>query len=347
MHENDLQRPAGTFSELHLTYYGEKFELAVGKQILSWGPSPAYRVFDSVNGTDLLDVPTLHKIGVPAISFLRYGKVDFQAVVVPLFTPNRLPQASNRWTILPEDVLQQIEDVVGFEPPIVLERLLPEEDWETLQGGIRLRSSSLIDGWDFELSAFHGQDPFGLFDAALLFPPVRIEVEQFYPEFNEVGAGFSTAAGKFTFHAEAAYHRTEGSIDDDYYQYVGGFGYLMDSGLPMKLDRIQLGLEYAGEGVDNRNTRPISTFSTGFDRALVNTALALVDFTFSDSTSLRMGGTINFDDDDFGTRAEVTHKLIENLTLRAGVDILSGPEGTYYGTWEENDRLFVFTTYFF
>ena len=189
--------------------------------------------------------------------------------------------------------------------------------------------------------------PFGLFAAALLFPPVRIEVDQIYPEYTEVGGGFSTVAGKFTFHAEAAYHRTSNTIDDDYYQYVGGFDYVMDSGIPAVLDRIQFGLEYAGESVDNRNTRPISTFSTGFDRALVNSSLALVDFVFSDATSVRTGGGINFNDDDFVVRAEITHKVIENLKLRAGVDIFTGPEGTYYGTWDENDRLFVFTTYYF
>ena len=187
-----------------------------------------------------------------------------------------------------------------------------------MQAGLRLRSSSLIDGWDLELSAFHGRDAFGLFDAALLFPPVRIEVEQIYPEYNEVGGGFSTAAGRFTLHAEGAYHRTVGSVDDDYWQYVAGFDYVLDSGIPAALDRIQFGLEYAGEGVDNENTRPVSTFSTGFNRVLVNSALGLVDFVFSEDTSVRAGGGINFNDDDFVVRAEITHKLIESLRLRAG-----------------------------
>jgi hypothetical protein len=45
--------------------------------------------------------------------------------------------------------------------------------------------------------------------------------------------------------------------------------------------------------------------------------------------------------------AEVSHRLIGSLRLRAGVDVFSGPEMTYYGTWDENDRLFVFTTYAF
>ena len=235
-----------------------------------------------------------------------------------MFTPNRLPQADNRWTILPEDVLRQIEEVTGFEPPILLERNLPKDEIQNVQAGLRLRSSSLIDGWDLELSAFHGHDTFGLFDAALLFPPVRIEVEQIYPEYNEVGGGFSTAAGGFTIHAEAAYHRTVGSIDDDYWQYVAGFDYVIDSGIPAALDRIQFGVEYAGEGVDNENTRPISTFSTGFNRALVNSAAALVDFVFSEETSVRGGGGINFNDDDFVVRAEITHKLIENLSCARG-----------------------------
>jgi hypothetical protein len=346
-HENELQRPAATFQELHLTYYGDDFELSIGKQILSWGPSPAFKPTDNINAADFLDVPTLHKVGVPAASLLLHGEVDIQLVVIPLFTPNRLPQANNRWTILPEDVLRQIQDVTGFEPPILLERALPRDEIQNVQAGLRFRSSSLIDGWDLELSAFHGFDTFGLFDAALLFPPVRIEVEQIYPEYNEVGGGFSTAAGRFTVHAEGAYHRTVGSVDDDYWQYVAGFDYVLDSGIPAALDRIQFGLEYAGEGVDNENTRPVSTFSTGFNRVLVNSVLGLVDFVFSEETSVRAGGGINFNDDDFFVHAEITHKLIESLKLRAGVEVFSGPEMTYYGTWDENDRLFVITTYYF
>jgi hypothetical protein len=346
-HENEFQRPAATFEELHLTYYGESFELSFGKQILSWGPSPLYKPTDNLHATDFLDVPTVHNIGVPALSMIAYGQVDVQFVIIPLFTPHRLPEADNRWTILPEDVLRQIEDVVGFEPPILLHRNLPRDDWQNMQAGLRLRSSTLIDGWTLELSAFHGQDPFGLFDSALLFPPVRIEVEQIYPEYNEVGAGFSTAAGGFTFHAEAAYHRTVGTIDDDYYQYVGGLDYTVDAAGPGALDRIIYGLEYAGESIDNLNTRPISTFETGFNRVLVNSAAALVNFVFSEDTSVLVGGSVNFNDDDFYVRSELSHKLIENLRLRAGVDVFTGPEMTYYGTWDENDRLYVFTTYFF
>ena len=79
----------------------------------------------------------------------------------------------------------------------------------------------------------------------------------------------------------------------------------------------------------------------------VNTAAAFANFVFSENTSVRAGGGINFNDDDFVVRAEVSHRLIESLRLRAGVDVFTGPEMTYYGTWDENDRLFVFTTYFF
>lgn len=346
-HETELQRPAATFAELHLTYYGDKFELSIGKQIFAWGPAPVYKPTDDLNAADFLDVPTLHKVGIPAISFLRSGKVDFQIVVAPLFTPHRLPGAHNRWAILPEDVLRQIEAVTGFEPPILLHRSLPEDALDNMQAGVRLKSSSLIDGWDLELSVFHGQDAFGLFSAQLLFPPVRIEVEQIYPEYTDFGGGFSTAAGKFTIHAEGAYHRTSGTIDDDYYQYTTGFDYNLDTGIPSALDSIRFGLEYAGEGIDNRNTRPRSTFSTGFDRFLVNSAAALIDFVFSADTTVRVGGGINFNDEDFVVRGEITHKLIESLKLRAGVDVFTGPEMTYYGTWDENDRLFVYTTYYF
>jgi len=345
--EDDFQRPLGTFEELHLTWYGKSFEIAVGKQIFSWGVSQGLKPTDNLSAADFLDVPTLHKVGVPAVSILRYGKVDVQLVVVPLFTPHRLPLPDNRWVILPEEALRQIEEASGVEPLILISRDLPEHDVENMQAGLRLRSSSLVDGWDLELSAFHGHDPFGLFSARLVLSPLSVQVDASYPEYTEIGGGFSTAAGKVTLHGEVAYHRTSHDIDDDYFQYVAGFDYTIDSGIPRVLDRVLLGLEYAGESVDNAHTRPPTTFPTGFDRVFTNSALGLVDFVFSEETTLRVGGGINFNDDDFTGRVQIKHGLIENLDLTAGVDIFSGPPMTFYGTWQENDRLFVFTTYHF
>ena len=347
LHEDDIQRPLGTFEELHLTYYGKKFELAVGKQIFSWGVSQGLKPTDNLNAADFLDVPTLHKVGVPAVSFLRYGKIDVQVVVTPLFTPHRLPAPDNRWVILPEEALEQIEDATGVRPDILISRNLPEQTLDNAQAGVRLRSSSLVDGWDLELSAFHGQDPFGLFSARLALNPVRVLVDASYPEYTEVGGGFSTAAGRFTLHAEAVYHRTSHDIDDDYYQYVGGFDYTLDQGIPRALDRILLGVEYIGESVDNAHTRPATTFNTGFNRALVNSALGLIDFVFSEETTLRFGGGVNFNDEDFTARAQIKHEIVEGFQIEAGIDVFSGPTGTFYGTWQENDRVFVFSTYFF
>jgi hypothetical protein len=345
-HEDEIQRPAGTFEELHLTYYGGDYEIAVGKQIFSWGSARGFKPTDNLNGADFLDVPTLHKVGVPAISFVRYGMVDFQVVVAPQFTPHRLPQPDNRWTILPEEALQQIEDVAGFEPPIVITRNLPEDDLENAQLGVRLRSSSLVDGWDLELNAFHGHDPFGIFTARLQLIPLTVLADAVYPEYTEVGGGFSTAVGAATVRAEVGYHRTMGDFDDDYFQYVGGFDFTLPR-IPQGMDRILVGLEYAGESIDNLDTRPLASFETGFDRFLKNSVLALADFVFSEETSVTLGGGVNFNDDDFVTRLQVRHELVEGLELEAGVEIFSGPDASFYGNWEENDRAFVFTTYVF
>ena len=100
--EDEAQRPAATFRELHLTYYGESFEFAVGKQTLSWGTGDALRPTDNFNPIDLLDVPTAEKIGVPALSIFWFGdKVNFEIVAVPFFVPDRLPGADNRWASCP------------------------------------------------------------------------------------------------------------------------------------------------------------------------------------------------------------------------------------------------------
>lgn len=343
--DDQLRRPAATFEELKLTYYGSKWEIGVGKQIFSWGVSEGLRPTDNLNPADFLDVPTAHKLGVPSFSLLRYGKVDVQLVVLPIFTPHRLPEPDNRWAIVPEESLRELGEALGFDPILVVSRELPVNTLDNAQAGLRLRSSRLARGWDLELSLFHGFDPFGLFDISLAIPEVRVDL--FYPEYTEVGGGFSTAQGGFVVHGEIAYHRTSGDDEDDYFQYAAGFSYTMNDGIPRALDSILLGFEYAGESVDNDRIRPPTVLNTGFNRVFTNSPALRVDFTFSERTSLGFGGGINLDDDDFVARVQLSHKFTDAYQLVTGIDSFAGDAESFYGNWEENDRLFVFGTYFF
>lgn len=345
--ENELQRPAATLREFHLTYYGGSFELSIGKQIFSWGVGAGLRPTDNLNPVDLLNVPRAEKIGVPALSFFRFGdSVNVELVAVPFFTPHRLPGFDNRWAVIPREVAEDFRATFGVDPIFRLEdRRLPDRDLENIQAGLRLSSSSLVSGWDLELGAFRGFDPFGVMidtDA-----PPNVDLTVLYPEYWNLGSGFSTIQGRAELHASVAYHHTVRSeLDDDYLQYVGGFNFTFDGGLG-SIDRIVVGLEYLGEAVTRKRPASSPTIDTGFNRALTIAALAALSIEFSERTRLALGGTFNFADDGYYVRLGLTQKAFDSLELQVGIDLFKGDSESYYGNWENIDRAFLFLTYSF
>lgn len=345
--EDGAKRPAATFRELHLTYYGKSFELAVGKQIFSWGTGDALRPTDSLNPVDLLDVPTVKKVAVPALSVFWFGeKVDFEIVALPFFVPDRLPGAQNRWAIVPDSITEDFRRDFGFTPRLGdIERNLLEHDLDNVQAGLRLSSSSLVTGWDLELSAFRGFDPFGVLRSEIR--PPFVDLTFLYPEFWEVGGAFSTTQGKFEWHGEVALHQTvREELGDDYLQYIFGFNYTINVERP-SLSRVLFGLEYLGEEVTRSLPMGGDLVQTGFDRVLTDTAIGRVVLSFSDRTRLEVGGTFNFADDGYLARVAIRHTAIDALEIQAGFDLLEGDTTSFYGNWDDNDRLFVFSTYSF
>ena len=345
--EDAAQRPAATFRELHLTYYGDSFELAVGKQTFSWGTGDALRPTDNLNPADLLDLPTAEKIGVPALSIFRFGeKVDFEIVALPFFVSNRLPGIQNRWAIVPDSIDEDFRRRFDVAPRLGdIQLNLREHDLDNVQAGLRLSSSSLVSGWDLELSAFRGFDPFGLLRSEIRTP--FVDLTFLYPEFWEVGGAFSTTQGKFEWHGEVALHQTvREELDDDYLQYIFGFNYTISVGRP-SLDRVLLGLEYLGEEVTRDHPTGGDLVQTGFDRVLTDTAVGRAVLSFSERTRLEVGGTFNFADNGYLARVAIRHTAFDALEIQAGVDLLEGDAASFYGNWDNNDRLFLFSTYSF
>ena len=344
--EDGVFRPAGTFKEMYVTWYGDSFELSAGKKVYNWGVAAGYRPTDNINPVDLLDVPTAEKLGVPALSFYKFGsKVDFELIAIPIFTPHRLPSIENRWVIIPNEA--DIADQIGQDPVFNVTRSLPVNTFDNLQGGFRLRSSTLADGWDLELSAFRGFDPFGLFRLVSAMPP-NVNVELVYPEYWEVGGGFSTTRGKWEFHGEVAYHATkEEEQDDDYIQYVAGTTFTLDMGGGGGLDRFILTLEYLGESVTRDRPEDSEFANTGFNRVLTDTVLSRFSFVFTEDTSLDLLGTLNFADESNAYQLAVTHSFAPFIEIRSGIDVFTGDPGSFYGNWDDNDRFFFFTNLLF
>jgi len=340
--EQNETRPAFTFQEAYLEFSHGGFSATVGKQIYTWGVADAYKPMDVVNPRDSLIVPDNYKIGVPSAA-LRYsgewGSVE--SIVIPWFTPSRVPESTDRWFPDDSDLRRRLQEAIGFVPPIVYpDRELPGNTLSNLQAGMRLQSSSLVQGWDFSLAYFRGFQPNGIYRGGLA-PGFALGLTRTYPEFHMAGGSFSTTWQDFEFHGEAAYHHTVEDIqDDDYISYISGLNYNWTRNLPSFLDRATLVLEYAGEQVTHKRPDGSIFLSSGVDRGLTNSVVGKVRLEFLQETRFEISGAYNFNGADYATGLSLSKKFFDRLDCKIGADLLWGDKDTFFGSWAQNDRVY-------
>lgn len=161
-------------------------DVTIGKQLFAWGTADAYNPTDNLNPYDYLDVLDADKMAVYSVAArVQAGPASLVAVVVPLFTPSRLPEATGRWAVPPPP---------GFMG-LVNDRELPGREIENVQYAARLRTT--VAGWDLSASYYQGFDDVPQFRAGTVRSPAGAVVTSLtpvFPRIRAVGADFSTAS---------------------------------------------------------------------------------------------------------------------------------------------------------
>jgi hypothetical protein len=330
--------------EGYLSYYGNSFDLSLGKKIYAWGNANAFNPTDRLNSHDYFDVLDDEKMGGVSTALSVFsGNSTVDVVFVPNFIPSRLPDANNRWAGNPVNPVVtggqfniNNSDVTGNMNP----RQLPERTFENSQFGVIVKTTK--EGWDFSLSYYDG------FESVSAIRQEAGLIKTYTPVFNEisvVGGGFSTTFGDLEFNGELAQTFINGDNDDDYIQYISGGNYSWNDFT--LFEKISVFLEYAGETVTSGKGDPDHLASQGYSRPFQNSLLGKVLFKFNEDTEVQCGGTYNMDDQDFYLQEKLTHKLSDELKLELGIDILTGNPNTFWGKWDKNDRVFTKLTYSF
>ncbi len=350
----DSDRPyLATIDELVFRYSGEKIEWSVGKQLFTWGVADTFRPTDQINPSDYTDLPTSEKLAVPAITlFHSHEKVDIQGVIIPAFTPTRLPGSDNRWGPDQSGLAAGFAPLFGGVTPNLdfSRREIPDKKLDTLQGGIRLTSSSLISGWDLGLTWYTGYDPIGVYRANII-PGVTptVEMIQVFSEFQEFGASFSTTLKGAVVYGEGAFHITKDNLQEDsYFEYVLGFNYTNYDILSSVFEEIRFIVEYAGESVFDERTDNQTYFDTGqYLRPFQNSILWGIIFKHNIDTEFTFGGAYNINDGDALISPQLSHKLQNGMKIITGFDIFTGNDDSFFGRWDNNDRFSLTVEYLF
>ena len=338
------------FDEAYVGWIGSSGEVTVGKRIYTWGYGDLYRPVDQINPVDLLDIPTMEKIGTTSLSFLKnVGGTEIEAIYSPWFIPSRVPGVGNRWLADFTPLAGTLKHQLGFDPLVGLGgREVPSAVLENGQFGLRIGSSEWVEGTDLFVSYYHGNDPIGVYRADVAPPTVTLT--PVYPRFHEFGTGFSRLMGEFEVHGETAFHLTEGTdFDDDYMEYVVGVNrsWYPEFGGGF-LEEIRVTLEYSGETIMTDQRSGTAFLPTGrFIRPFQNSILSSIVFQQEETVKSKFVYLANLESYNGMFRAQYSRQYWDQLDVHLGLDLFFGDETTLFGGWQENQRVFLSSSWQF
>jgi hypothetical protein len=100
--DRTVLRPAAALRRLAATVNTKYLTVDIGKQFIRWGNADILNPTDRFAPRDYLDVIDTDLIPVlGGRAAVHFGPETIEAVIVPRFTPSRLPLFNQRWTVLP------------------------------------------------------------------------------------------------------------------------------------------------------------------------------------------------------------------------------------------------------
>lgn len=342
------QRSIIDLKEAVLGVRGGPVEASVGKQIFAWGTADAYNPTDNINAYDYLDVIDNEKLGAWSAALrLTTGATSVDFVVIPVFTPSRVPLPRSRWTpALPSGFVAVVDD-----------REVPPIDPDNMQYAARIKTT--LRGVDVSASYYDGFEHTPVVRLSTVAVAPGVVLPRFTPVFTRVkiaGLDFSTTYGKLEIHGEGAVLFVEANGRDDRFQGIVGINYTWDS-LPVPwIEQIVIIGEYAREEtLASRRHSDIQELGTvpGLGDLLAKNAFrdavaGRILFKLTEKTQLEVSGTVDLvGPPNYFIQPKVTHKITDVFHIDAGLDFFTGAPQTFWGRWRDNDRFFLFMKYFF
>ncbi len=327
---------------------GGPVEVSAGKQLFTWGTADAFNPTDRINPYDYLDLIDPEKMAVwSAAARLGIGPASLTFVVVPFFTPSRLPLRNSRWIPPPAP---------GFAA-VVDGREVPDRDVDNMQYAARLRTT--VSGWDVSVSYYDGFEDTPAFRRSTAAVAPGVLAPRFTPVFTRIrsaGVDFSTTWRSFEFHGEGAFTFAERNGRQDDFQAIVGLNHTWD-GLGLRwLERVVLVAEYAREVVLRTHpgsaiVEPGGAGQIGdliADNAFRDAVVGRLRVEVSDDTKVQLTGLADLAaSPSHYLQLKVSHRPRDGWLVEAGVDVLTGDRRSFWGRWRDNDRVFLSVKYFF
>ncbi len=321
--------------EAHVTLGGDRYDVTVGRQILTWGVGDLVFINDvfTKDWTALIAGQPLQylKVGSDAVNTNLYlGPVSVQFVAVPFFEPDVLPRGDR---------------LVGYTPFPGLPLAEAGPDRTVGNTEVAARVSGHLGGFDVAAYAYRGfwGSPPGM-------QADDTRVVWFYPELTVYGGSLQGAFASGVLSGEVGFYDSrqdpggrDPSIENSQVRVLVGYQRALGSDLTIG------GQYYTEWMLDHVAYR--ATLPAGFPaRARIRHNLtARVTRTFNYQTSqVSLFAWVSPNDEDFYLNPEIRHSVSDEAWIALGVNLFGGSEPhTFFGQFDRNDNLYATVRYSF
>lgn len=346
--DSDRRRRHLEINELFLTLNQPDYNVTLGKKIFSNGLSTLYSPVDRLkpkDGNDPLDQKDLG-IWQARVDYFVKDSFTVTAAVLPVFQTSKQPSPASRW--MGSKRAGDSQDFDFFGDTSSNEVIEDRAQVNLNNTGYFARGKGTYHGWDLFASFYHGPNPFFVLrEENQGGRTVRIKETV---KVANYAAGFSTTYKKWEFHGEALYNYSYDGKDDNYLAYLGGFTYTVDDlAKKMRLEQIDLTLEYGGEFITNNQNAPGYTKSSRKTRLGKNDLYARANFKYSEDFSFEYVSNFELEEDESGRyqRLGTKYRVRDGLIWKVAVEFFNGSDNSYYGRWYRNDRVLTELEYSF
>jgi hypothetical protein len=324
--------------ELYAEVVHGRFDLRVGRQVISWGKTDLVNPTDHLSPRDFTDPLESddQRIGVLAVRpRVQWGSLQWEGAIVPVFTGSIMPGQRSRWSP-PLSPRAQHLSPLEQATPLGYELMPPREPATTLvnmQYATRLSGS--VRGWDVSASYFDGWDDVPRFGTEVSISDTGIGTVRIRPEHlrkRVVGGDVATVVGPFTVRAEAAHIKPDPRRGPQYFQYVFGmertFGDMMGSG----------GTFVLAQWIQSVLPGGFAPGPLEFDYLFEKATMARVQHNLTVAVQIGVEGLYEWGRGGFYLQPVASYKFGAGVRVEALVDVLGGRETEFFGLFADNKR---------
>jgi hypothetical protein len=322
-------------------------DIRFGQQVLTWGAADGNNPTDNVNGYDFyylfMGGGDRKQSNLSISTNLYFGSINVEAVLTPVFQPNRLPLDEPDFPIF-----QDVPFTIDME-----KANYPDQELKNSEMGLRVRVP--LSFMDVSASYFRGFDRMFTPTFDELMPgvpdPTSLKSLEYY-QTQVLGADVVTFFGDWALRAEGAYFLTEDTDGNDpmirnpYLQYV------------LQVDRADensnIVVQYLGTTITQLDGDDILNPITGavvytedenekdnippkmgmpFGTIAQNAIMATASYDIADGRYTVQGQSLyEFDNDGYMVGGKLTIALEDAFDLELGVTYMDGKDGSMLAT---------------